>query len=97
MGPHNGPMRDEKANQQRVELLREVGEAIFNDNWKSPLAHRLDWHREHLRECLSGQRQVPDRIWHRLPAEVAKEAQRTITKASSLYDLHDRVKKVVGR
>lgn len=96
MGPHNGPMRDEKANQQRAEILREVGEAMFDENWRGPLAKALNWHREHLRECLAQQRQVPDRVWRQLPGLVRNEGQRLITKSSELYNLHDRVKKAVG-
>lgn len=61
------------------ELLIEVGQALYGDNWQSNLARNLDINPRTIRYWLSEKREIPP--W--VPTETIELLENSITKQES--------------
>ena len=50
-----------------VDILRAAGEALFGDEWQSPLARTLSIDGRKMRFYVAGDRPVPEAVLDRLP------------------------------
>jgi len=64
--------------------LRQAGEALYGQHWQAPLAADLGISARSVRYWLTGERNIPQGVWHELATLLKQRGQHALALAAEI-------------